>query len=134
MNVVAFFHAWKFTHFSDSGIKRTKQPDQLSLTEKITALVFGVSLPRQSNTTLPDVPFETITLQSNKQIACWMLQSEISKGTVILFHGFAGEKSSMLDKAGVFLSMGYNCMLVDFMDPEIRKETKRLLVISKHKK
>lgn len=115
MNVVAFFHAWKFTHFSDSGIMRTKQPAQLSLTEKITALFFGVSLPRQVNTMLPDVPFETITLQSNKQIACWMLQSENSKGTVILFHGFAGEKSSMLDKAKFFLSLGYNCMLVDFM-------------------
>lgn len=44
----------------------------------------------------------------------WLLKAEKSKGTVILFHGYGGEKSSMLDKAYVFLDLHYNVLLVDF--------------------
>jgi alpha-beta hydrolase superfamily lysophospholipase len=32
-----------------------------------------------------------------------------------LFHGYGGEKSSLLDKAEEFLKLGFNTMLVDFM-------------------
>ena len=38
-----------------------------------------------------------------------------TRGTVILFHGYGGEKSSMLDKSDIFLQLGYNTLLVDFM-------------------
>jgi pimeloyl-ACP methyl ester carboxylesterase len=40
---------------------------------------------------------------------------DVSRGTVILFHGYGGEKSSMLDKSEIFLRLGYNTLLVDFM-------------------
>jgi alpha-beta hydrolase superfamily lysophospholipase len=46
---------------------------------------------------------------------CWSIKSENVKGTIILFHGFGGDKSSMLDKSEVFLGLGYNTFLVDFM-------------------
>lgn len=38
-----------------------------------------------------------------------------AKGTVILFHGYAGEKSSLLTRAKEFRKLGYNTVLVDFM-------------------
>lgn len=44
-----------------------------------------------------------------------MLKADSPKGSVILFHGYGGEKSSMLDKADIFLRLGYNALLVDFM-------------------
>jgi alpha-beta hydrolase superfamily lysophospholipase len=34
---------------------------------------------------------------------------------VLIFHGYGGEKSSMLDKATEFLKMNFNVLLVDFM-------------------
>jgi uncharacterized protein len=34
---------------------------------------------------------------------------------VLIFHGFSGEKSSMLDKSDEFLKLGYNTLLIDFM-------------------
>ncbi len=48
-------------------------------------------------------------------IECWSLKTDSSKGTVIIFHGYGGNKYSMLDKAEEFLKMGYNTLLVDFM-------------------
>lgn len=114
MNVVAFFHAWKFTHFSDSTAPKTKSGN-LSFGKKLQALVFGISNPRPATKSTPGRQFETITLQSNKKIECWFIKADSAKGTVILFHGYGGEKSSMLDKANEFLNLGYSTLLVDFM-------------------
>jgi pimeloyl-ACP methyl ester carboxylesterase len=44
-----------------------------------------------------------------------LLNAPNSLGTVILFHGYGGEKSSMLDKAYEFIKLGYSTLLVDFM-------------------
>lgn len=115
MNIVAIFHSYKFTHFIDSKIEKTKDPKKLTTGEKIKTLLFGVSNPRPENLTIPTSDFETIKLKSNKEIECWSLKTENAKGTVILFHGFGGNKSSMLDKAEIFLGLGYNTFLVDFM-------------------
>lgn len=114
MNVVAFFHAYKFTHFSETKEAKTKAAG-LSFDGKIKALLFGISNPRPLNRELPKRSFETITLQSNKKIECWLIKADSAKGTVILFHGYGGEKSSLLDKADEFLSLGYTTLLVDFM-------------------
>ncbi len=35
--------------------------------------------------------------------------------TVVLFHGYGGSKSSMLDKSNIFLQLGFSAVLVDFM-------------------
>ncbi len=115
LNVVAAFHAYKFTHFSNGHIEKTKDPTSLGTVEKISILVFGVSNPRPENTVVPLREFETIQLQSNKSIECWHFRIKNSKGTVVLFHGYGGEKSAMLDKSDVFLNLGYNTLLVDFM-------------------
>ena len=115
MNVVAYFHAYKFTHFANPEISKTNSPASLSMFDKLGVLLFGVNNPRPENKTLPNRSFEKIELQSNKKIACWLLKTENAKGTVALFHGFSGEKSSMLDKSEAFLAMGYNTLLVDFM-------------------
>lgn len=114
MNVVAYFHAYKFTHFTDRKISKTIAKD-LSTIKKLQILFFGIDNPRPFNTRLPSQKFETIKLQSNKVIECWYIKTHSSKGTVILFHGYGGEKSSMLDKSDEFIKLGYNTLLVDFM-------------------
>jgi len=115
MNIVAVFHSYKFTHFVDSKTEKTKDPKKLTIGQKIKTLVFGVSNPRPENKTFPTKDYETIKLKSNKEIESWSINTDNSKGTVILFHGFSGDKSSMLDKADIFLELGYNAFLVDFM-------------------
>jgi len=113
--MVAIFHSYKFTHFATQAIAKTKNPKALSATEKIKTLIFGVSNPRPINKQIPFTEYRTISLQSNKEIECWEIKTENALGTIILFHGFSGNKSSMLDKAEIFYQLGYNTLLVDFM-------------------
>jgi alpha-beta hydrolase superfamily lysophospholipase len=115
MNIVAYFHAYKFTHFADRDIKKTAAAKKLSTAAKIKTLLFGVNNPRPENIRQPNRAFQTIKLQSNKEIECWFINADSSAGTVIIFHGYSGEKSSMLDKAEEFIRLGYNTLLVDFM-------------------
>lgn len=115
MNMVAYFHAYKFTHFSLADKNKTKDPKKLGWSQKINTLIFGINNPRPENNSTPDSPYETIKLRSNKIIECWLIRSREHKGTVILFHGYAANKSSLLDEANIFLKLGYNTLLVDFM-------------------
>lgn len=115
MNIIAYFHAYKFTHFASSNIVKTDSPKKLSVFEKMKTIVTGIDNPRPINTILPTQKFETIKLKSNKEIECWSIRADSSKGTVIIFHGFSGQKSSMLDKSDEFLKLGYSTFLVDFM-------------------
>lgn len=115
INIVAFFHAYKFTHFSNTEMPKTKSPSKLSAFDKIGALLFGINNPRPINTKIPTQKYQTIKLKSNKLIECWNIKSDSNKGYVILFHGYSGEKSSMIDKSDEFLKLGYNTILVDFM-------------------
>lgn len=115
MNIIAAFHAYKFTHFTESNVTKTNNPAKLTIGQKIQTLFLGVSNPRPVNNGNPSTAFTTVRLKSNKEIECWSIKTDSPKGTVILFHGFSGQKSSMLDKAAVFSSLGYNTFLVDFM-------------------
>lgn len=115
MNVVAIFHAYKFTHFVDSSIEKTKDPEKLTTSQKISTLIFGVNNPRPTNTKFPSIDFETVNLHSNRKIECWEIKTSNPKGTVILFHGFSGKKSEMLENAEIFRKLGFNTFLVDFM-------------------
>lgn len=121
LNVVAFVHSYKFTHFVDSNITKTQKPEQLTFGGKLKALCFGVNNPRPINKSKPTVNYETVELQSNKKIECWYLHKDNSaktdtvKGTIIICHGYGGEKSSMLDKSAFFDSLNYNTFLIDFM-------------------
>jgi uncharacterized protein len=115
INFVAFFHAYKFTHFDTTIKHKTQDPKKLSFSKKIRTIFLGIDNPRPENKIVPAEAYQTIRLKSNKIIECWLIKSAAHKGTVVLFHGYSGEKSSMLDKAEIFLNLGYNTMLVDFM-------------------
>lgn len=118
LNVIACFHAYHFTHFTDKNVVKTKESKDLSVLEKATIVLTGVNNPRPKNIKTPSLPFKTITLQPSggKKTELWSIQTpKQAKGTVILFHGYCSSKSKMLDKADVFLELGYNTLLVDFM-------------------
>lgn len=115
MNIVANFHAYKFTHFNSDITNKTTDPKKMTGLMKVKTLFFGVNNPRPQNEYLPSQPFETITISSNKKIECWSIPQESSKGTVVIFHGYSGNKSSILDKSDEFLKLGYSTFLVDFM-------------------
>lgn len=115
MNLVAFMHAWRFTHFSDEGVEKTAGPEGLSALQKAKVLFTGVTNPRPVNNGVPARPYETILLKSNREIECWYIPVPQAKGTVVLFHGYASRKSASLSRSEVFNQLGYTTLLVDFM-------------------
>ena len=115
INIVAFFHAYKFTHFSGNKSEKTKSPEKLSSFEKAKTLFFGVTNPKPKNAKFPIQQYQTLKLKSNKEIECWLIKTKNAKGTIILFHGYGGEKSSMIEKSDAFIKLGFSTMLVDFM-------------------
>lgn len=114
LNSIAFMHAYRFTHFSERVFQKTKD-SSLELSDKVQILFTGVSNPKPQNKQTPSRPYQVVSLQSNKKIEGWLIPRDSAKGTVVLFHGYGGEKSSMLDKAEVFHSLGYRVLLMDFM-------------------
>ena len=115
MNAISYLHAYKFTHFDPNSKSKTQDAKSLPFSQKLKTLFFGINNPRPENKRFPGKQYETIKLNSNKQIECWLIKADSPKGSVILFHGYGGEKSSMLDKAEIFQGLGYNTLLVDFM-------------------
>lgn len=114
MNIIAIFHGYKFTHF-DTTVGERVNADKLNALQKTKILLFGTSLPRPKNTDLPAQPYETVTIQSNVKLEAWYIKVANPKGTVLLFHGYQGNKSVLIQAADEFLKMGYNTLLVDFM-------------------
>lgn len=112
-NSLAFIQAYRFTHYSlDSDVKTEAGGGALS-TLKI--LITGIDNPRPENKEEPRLDYETIYIESNVNLECWTINSVESKATVILFHGYAGAKIDMLERAYQLYKMGYNAVLVDFM-------------------
>lgn len=114
LNVFAAIHAWHFTHFSTEATVKT-DPRSLSTVDKLKIAFTGVRNPRPVNINVPTHPYQIVKLKSNKELDCWLMKTDSAKGTVILFHGYTGAKGTMLDKASVFLELGYNVLLPDFM-------------------
>jgi pimeloyl-ACP methyl ester carboxylesterase len=113
-NIVAFQHAYWFTHFNKDLLER-RDPSTLSFAAKVNLMFTGMDIPRPRNINLPTHPYETIKIQSTKLLECWNIKTSGAKGTIIMFHGYAGEKSSLLERAKEFIKLGYSIFLVDFM-------------------
>jgi len=114
MNVVAFNHAWKFTHFTGTDIPGTDHKN-MSAAGLIKTAFFGIDNPRPARNWLPDRPYETIHIQSNEDLECWMIPAKNARGTVLMFHGYKDDKTGLLGRAYMLNDAGYNTMLVDMM-------------------
>jgi uncharacterized protein len=114
-NLLAFVHAYKFTHFSSRANKRTADPKELSVLKKTKVLITGIDNPKPTRTAIPSMNFNTIRIKSDVLLEAWHVKISPSKGTVILFHGYSGEKSALISRAEQFTKMGYSTLLVDFM-------------------
>ncbi|MET4073708.1 alpha/beta fold hydrolase [Hymenobacter sp. UYCo722] len=116
MNAVAFFHAWRFTHFSNEPGVHSPNPEQLGPGRKLWMLLTGIRNPKPRTGPKPNFPVETVTIASpNGLLEAWYARpdSSRSRGTVALFHGYTSSKSHLIHEAGYFRHLGYNVLLVD---------------------
>jgi len=118
LNVVAYRQAYAMTHFTKDN-SPTEKPENLTVGQKIKVLLCGVDLPRPhhaaSPTSLaPDCRALTIPGTNGIKLGAWYCPGTPSNPLVILFHGYAGDKTGMVPEARAFLDMGCSVLLVDF--------------------
>ena len=118
LNVLAYTHARAMLHFTEGGA-RTEQPEELSIGGKIGVLLSGVNIPKpQSERVVTDLDTaaQVVTIEGDGGVVLesWVCDRGADSPLVILFHGYAGEKSGLLEEAQVFLGLGCSMMLVDF--------------------
>ncbi|MBF9237840.1 alpha/beta hydrolase [Hymenobacter sp. BT683] len=116
INAVAFFHAWRFTHFSNEPGLHSPNPEQLGPGQKLWLLLTGIRNPKPQNGAKPSFPVETVTIASpNGALEAWYARPDSGqvRGTVALFHGYTSSKSHLTHEAGYFRHLGYNVLLVD---------------------
>ena len=119
LNAVAYMHAYRMTHFSQQG-ERTKAVEKLSFAQKVVVLFTGINARRPSASVSPDEidpPYRRISIpleDSDIRLGGWYSSMGDSACLVVLFHGYASEKTSMLKEAAAFRELGCSVLLVDF--------------------
>jgi len=118
LNVLAYWHVRAMTHFT-TGAVRTGEPDTLTFGQKIQVLFCGTRIPRPRSNLSPSSlgpECRSLTLDGTNGITLGALYCPgMAQGPlVILFHGYAGEKTGALAEAKAFLETGASVLLVDF--------------------
>jgi alpha-beta hydrolase superfamily lysophospholipase len=118
INILAWNHAYALLHYSGEGAA-TGHPDELSRFQKAIVLFEGINVPRPTGSRTPadfQLAYEPVRIpaRSHVNLGAWYCPAASSQSMVILFHGYALDKSSLLPEAAAFHDMGLSCLLVDF--------------------
>jgi pimeloyl-ACP methyl ester carboxylesterase len=92
-------------------------PETLDPFERMRVLLLGVHIPKPVNDRQRgQLMYSTERIQTTDNLVLegWFAPGEEGRGVVILFHGYAGSKSSLLEDAMAFRALGLACLLVDF--------------------
>lgn len=117
-NVLAFMQARAMTRFVETG-ERTGQPERLSISDKLGVGLSGVSIPRPQSLVTPahyKLPFETIYLtnRSGDRLETWHVPGRDDGPIVLMYHGYAVSKSTLLTTARAIKQLRFATLLVDF--------------------
>ncbi len=112
LNLVVIFHAYKLTHFYEAAAAPLTAKTTWN---NISDIILGIDYYKQQNS-LPDTVLETHYLRTSDGLTleAWYIPATAAKGSIAMFHGHGGKKSSLLPEAAVFRKWGYNTLLVDF--------------------
>jgi alpha-beta hydrolase superfamily lysophospholipase len=118
LNVLAYNHAYAMTHYTAEGSK-TGKPEHLSALGTLKVLVCGVRVTRPVSDKKPSAlapPCEALTLAATDggSLSAWLCERGPATPLVIVFHGYAAEKTKLLPEAKAFLELGASVLLVDF--------------------
>ena len=116
LNVLAHRHARAFTSFSRVGV-RTARPEHLSTAQRLSVLLTGPTLPKPLNERTPadvGLPYQRLLFPGpdGHQLEAWLVPGR--DGVVVMCHGYADSKESLLDPARAFAEMGWSVFMVDF--------------------
>jgi hypothetical protein len=113
LNVIAYNHAYHFTHFAKEGIE-TRKEEQLSLGQKLSVLFTGITKIKPTITKFPERSFSCFTVVSDDTLKGWIMPVDTPKGIIVMGHGYASNKGAILNEASAFNRLGYTTVLFDF--------------------
>ena len=118
LNGLAYRHARAMLGFQDGG-QRTSAPEGLSALARVRVLLLGLDIPRPMSgrapsTLHPSCRDLSIAALDGPTLAAWYCGAEIQTPLVVLFHGYAAEKSSLMAEARLLRELGASVLLVDF--------------------
>lgn len=117
LNAGIIVQSYALTHF-DEKAKPIDPGYEPTFKETVGIALFGLDMPRPKAKQYPSRRYETLYIPAgeDKKLEAWSMHTDsIKHGTVLCFHGYMDEKSTMLDRAYAYLDMGYDVLLVDFM-------------------
>ncbi len=115
LNIVVAFHAYKFTHFYNPGEVVIKKQSDKTTWDITKDLLFGINAVKQQNAIADSVNQKVILTTADKiKLEGWYTAVDSAKGTVCIFHGHGGKKSSNNKEAEDFRKLGYNTFQLDF--------------------
>ena len=118
LNLLAYNHARSMMHFTTGG-PRPHKPEDLNTWQKVKVLLGGVNLPRPMGHRSPaslatNCRVFAIAGPEGITLEAWYCDRGKETPLVILFHGYAAEKTSLMAEAGTILDLGASVLLVDF--------------------
>lgn len=118
LNILALNHARAMLLYAPRG-ERTAKPESLTWPQRIKVLFLGVTVPRPTGSELPgDLAPEAqrlfIPTTAGATLGAWSCDRGPGRPWVILFHGYATDKTSLLREARIFLDLEMSVLLVDF--------------------
>ena len=118
---VSLFHAYSFTHPVLENAKTfvPKRGMDLSFMDKIKALFLGIRPIKKTVSEFPTdygMDYEAVSFKSRDQIKLqgWYIEDKNSSATVLLAHGYFGNKAGMLKYAKFLHQRGYTIFMFDF--------------------
>ncbi len=117
LNVLAYRHAYTFLHFTASG-EALEKVNLTSIGDKLILLIQGLAISKPQSFMIPvsvrsDCRDQTIPTDTQLTLSAWYCAGSSGK-LVILFHGYAMEKSSLINEAKALLAANHSVLLVDF--------------------
>jgi alpha-beta hydrolase superfamily lysophospholipase len=119
LNGLAWSQSHAMLHYADGGT-RTLKPEALTPLQKALILITGTRVPRPHSTRTPadyQLPFERLHFPASPEIELGAWYCPVPTDSpllVILFHGYAQDKASLLPEAAALHSLGIPSLLVDF--------------------
>lgn len=111
-NAIVAAHAWRFTHFEPGGTK-TANPEDLSAGDRAVIALTGVVVPRPTVRRAPEAVGLVAESAIEAGVSAWTVVGS-GRGTALMFHGYGGSKSDLLDEAAALHGAGWTTVLVDF--------------------
>lgn len=119
LNIFIAIHCYKLTHVVNGIPPITADTDlNISIPAAIKILFTGIDLPRSVNTSKDSCYYKALNIPADidKYLCAWYIPTDSTKkGIVLIFHGYMDNKSSMIDIAHHFSTMGYDTLIPDFM-------------------